>query len=127
MALKSLVHQVKELKGEFLQHKEGLKALCLIVSLGFGHKEYKNTYNSGMILMSELEYDFNNKENSGKDSKLIVFKDIIEERVSDLKLQYEQMEIDTKGKKFKLHESINRLQSWIEGFERQAELYKQYS
>ena len=36
------------------------------------------------------------------------------------------MESDTKGKKYKLGESINRLQTWIEDFRKCIQLYQEY-
>ena len=126
MALKALVHHLKELKDQFIAHKEGLKTLCLIVSQGYGRKEFKNTCTAGLILMCELETVLDSKSKQPADAKLSIFQDVIDERLGELKSQYEEMENDGRGNKIKLHESMNRFQSWIEEFKQNVQLYRQY-
>ena len=63
LALRALIQQSKEIKQQF--SLDGLKTLFLVVSQAHGHKEFKNIYVSGMILMCELENNLDEKNQEG--------------------------------------------------------------
>ena len=94
----------------------------MIVSLCYGRKDFKSTYASGIILMGELEWQPENQPGSGED--LTVFKSVVVDRAAELQSEHDQMEQDSSGKKLKLYEKIQRLDSWISEFKNSVKLYK---
>jgi hypothetical protein len=94
LALRSLAQSNKELKSQFLKSQDGLLTLFLVVSQGHGHKEFKNIYISGLILMCELEYNAADKSPPASKQPL-VFKDIIAQRLARAQSEHDQMDSDT--------------------------------
>ena len=115
LGLRSLIQSSKDLKSQFLKNQDGLLTLFLIVSQGHGHKEFKNIYISGLILMCELEYNPTNKTPASA-KEPVVFKGIISQRLTRAQSEHDQMDSDTQGNKIRLHETIQRMQSWTSEF-----------
>jgi hypothetical protein len=94
LALRSLTQSNKDLKSQFLKSQDGLLTLFLIVSQGHGHKEFKNIYISGLILMCELEYNPADKSQPST-KQPAVFKGIIAQRLARAQSEHDQMDSDT--------------------------------
>ena len=90
LALKSLVAADSRLKDAFLAQKSALSTLFQLTSQSQTHPSFKNLYISGLLLMCELEFDETQLDESG----VRVFKDIISDRIMEMKVGYEEMELD---------------------------------
>lgn len=101
--------------------------LLLIVSQCQGHRDFKNIYVSGIILMCELEYDETNSKANTDEVQLKVFPSMIKKRIEKMQDDYQKMEADVEGKYALLHEEINRIEAWSDEYSSVAKLYFKYS